>query len=292
MKTIIHDVLPCWYELSWVPKKIAILIRIHQDVLGQFDRVRTDSPIVQEFLETFHFKEFSEKLEKGFGFDHALQYQGHCDGFVELLAKAPVVKQKIGKRCPECKGSKRDPVIGGKCLRCGGTGERYDYVWHDAFATSASFSILFSLLAWMEIETSASFPQLLIVETITHNDMHGGSLGGMYSIPLTSWLASKGAELPERHVYVIGEMIEAMKATYYHMLGKGVLDDHYFEAYIADNKGWLNVSCPGNACGLHPSYSRSPDEGSGYAFSCHNVDSPAQQFTLLAGLAALHDRVR
>jgi len=144
----------------------------------------------------------------------------------------------------------------------------------------------------MEIETSAPFPQLLTVETITHNDMHGGSLGGMYSVPLTSWLASKVTDLPERHVYVIPEMEKAMKTAYYHMLSRGPLDDHSFSAHIAYRGGWLNVSCPGNACGLHPSHSRSPDEGRGYEFSCHNVDSPAQQFTLLAGLAALHNRVR
>ena len=45
------------------------------------------------------------------------------------------------------------------------------------------------------------------------------------------------------------------------------------------------------ACGLNPSHDHM-DIGQGYEFSCHNTDTPAQQLTLLAGLAALHDLVR
>lgn len=51
------------------------------------------------------------------------------------------------------------------------------------------------------------------------------------------------------------------------------------------------LNCPGNACGIHPVIHWEEGEN-GYKFSCHNVDTPMQQLTLLAGLATLHDKAR
>ena len=50
--------------------------------------------------------------------------------------------------------------------------------------------------------------------------------------------------------------------------------------------------CPGNACGIHPTEVDLRYDLGGYEFSCHNVDSPAQQMALIVGLAALHDMAR
>jgi hypothetical protein len=58
--------------------------------------------------------------------------------------------------------------------------------------------------------------------------------------------------------------------------------------------GGLCIDCPGDACGIHPDTYAEYDikEGRGYKFTCHNVDTPMQQITLIAGLAALHDCTR
>lgn len=55
---------------------------------------------------------------------------------------------------------------------------------------------------------------------------------------------------------------------------------------------WVNFSCPGNACGLDPEdyYEKSLDWG--YQLVPHNVDSPLQQLTLLAGVAMLYQLAR
>ena len=74
-----------------------------------------------------------------------------------------------------------------------------------------------------------------------------------------------------------------------------VRPQHDFRAGVFSEFGWLNTDCPGNACGLNPSLDAEYDMKKpchGYKFSCHNVDTAAQQLTLLAGVAALHDKAR
>jgi hypothetical protein len=87
-------------------------------------------------------------------------------------------------------------------------------------------------------------------------------------------------------------MVQTMRTVDERMEGEvKSFDEYYFQAYTQGNEGWLNVSCPGDACGLHPSNGYIDGER-GYEFSCHNVDQPIQQFMLLAALAALHDLAR
>ncbi len=84
-----------------------------------------------------------------------------------------------------------------------------------------------------------------------------------------------------------------MKIAYGWMFGERYLriQETSFRAQVDGEKGWLNVQCPGSGCGLCPSH-HGIERGRGYEFDSHNVDSPIQQLTLLAGLAALHDRAR
>ena len=86
-------------------------------------------------------------------------------------------------------------------------------------------------------------------------------------------------------------MVQAMKTAHGYMLGRTESSPR-FRASVDSSNGWLRVDCPGDACQIYPSHGDDIKEGRGYEFACHNVDTPAQQLTLLAGLAALHDRVR
>ena len=61
--------------------------------------------------------------------------------------------------------------------------------------------------------------------------------------------------------------------------------------WVRLKNGRLIMNCPGDACGIHPE-NWYEENDKGYEFNCHNVDSPMQQITLLAGLAALHDEAR
>ena len=287
MDVLIRDRLPRWYGLSWREADPAILLSIHRDFLADFPEIRPDAPEVLARVQEFGFSSFEGNFKGGFGFDQCLTRQEGGGEFVEFIAALPVIRRETGRKCAECDGSGRDEERGGECLYCEGSGTEHEYVWKNAFAISASLNLFCQLAYFPEKRTSAMAPQLLTVQLHTAQGMHGGELNGMYGIPLAEWLRSQPLHTG------IPEMVRAMKAAYGHMLGASRVseyNEYSFRAAIDHQNGWLNVDCPGNRCGLHPV--RSPEPGRGYEFSSHNVDTPAQQLTLLAGLAALCDRVR
>lgn len=290
IKVITRENIPCWYELSWRQKKPAIVLKIHQDFIASIKPVSEDAPIVKALKEEFKFKSFVGSFDGNFGFDNAFVRTGKKENFVEFVVKIPKVKKWEDEKCDYCKGSGKEKFsdFRRECLHCEGTGKQCFYDWQGAYAISASFSVFTRLAHFPKIETSALFPQLMTVNTITGRDWHGGSLGGEYSIPFVKWLASLFGNNS------IPEMVQAMKIAYNRMLGLHKFDQFRFRASVDYESGWLNVSCPGNACGLNPIHGAGYDmkRELGYEFDCHNVDTPAQQITLLAGLAALHDRAR
>ncbi len=83
-----------------------------------------------------------------------------------------------------------------------------------------------------------------------------------------------------------------MKKCWDRLFGLKDYDKWSFRVSVGD--GFITIDCPGNACGIHPDHNAGLriEKDEGYEFTCHNVDSPAQQLTLLAGLAALHDKAR
>jgi len=289
-KTITLDYIPCWYELSWQEKEPAIILRIHKEFIIEAEKLikpNSPIPIAIDFKNEFGFKEFCHDLRGNFGFDNSFEPNGEKGDFVELLAKIPKIEKESGKKCQMCKGTKKDPNLGDECLYCKGSGKDFIRDWQPAFALSASFTIFSVLAMYPETETSSKIPQLLTVETMTREGMHGGSLHGEYGIHLVQWLSSF------KQYTAIPEMVKAMQDAYFQMFKYSEFLSRDFRASIDNENGWLNVDCPGNACGLHPSDSSyGMRKNSGYKFSCHNTDTPAQQITLLAGLAALHDRAR
>lgn len=287
--------MPCLYELLWDGKTPAIVIKMHRDFVESCS-VQSESQIIRYFIRGFGFSVFDcfrENLfgEQLFGFDGAFQKIGEENDFVIFEARIPRVKKQLNEACRECNGTKQDRNLEGeKCLYCEGTGRESVMDWKPAYAISASFTVFFELASLRyckKSKTSCTFPQLIIVETITEKKQHGGSLYGTYSIPLTRFLSSFR---PDSEMV---EMTEAMVEAWKKMFGETDEYDKYsFWAKVAYKNGWLNVSCPGDACGLHPGDSSGPEPGRGYKFSCHNVDSPMQQMSLLAGLAALCDKAR
>lgn len=181
-----------------------------------------------------------------------LKYTGSKDGFSGFIVKIPKVKKKTGEKCYDCGGTGRRNWGGldEKCLFCEGSGQKRTMDWEEAVAISASFTVLTVWIRYCEIETSAPYPQLLTIQTITQQGPHGGSLSGDISIPLRNWLEflvvnSQG----ERKC---PEMVQAMMTAYKRMLGLRDFQRYDFNAYITSG-GRFIANCPGDACGLHPS---------------------------------------
>ncbi|MBI2670288.1 MAG: hypothetical protein HYX20_04055 [Candidatus Yanofskybacteria bacterium] len=283
MKILTRDYMPCWYELSWQgkAKPSAIILRVHKDFIAKQEIIPETAPIIEYFKKEFELKTFCGDFKGNFGFESAFKKQDDCNNFSVFCIELPLVKKQETKICSLCSGSGKD-FTGDNCFSCGGSGKENVIDWHDAFAVSVSLTVFFQISYYIEIETSAKTPQLLTVETITERGMHGGSLHGIYSVPLVKWLSAIRGN--------VAEMVTAMTEAYDYMFGLDSLGGYDFRASVDYDNGWLNVTCPGNACGLNPSSNSTMRDGRGYEFSCHNTDSPMQQLTLLAGLAALHDK--
>lgn len=289
IRLITWENVPCWYELSFREKGPAIILRIHQDFAKAFPSINNEAPIVLGLQERFNFKTFNGSFDKDFGFDGVFAREENQGEFLQFAVKIPRVRKLKGV-CPRCGGSGEDKSLNGRCLYCDGEGKEYFYDWEKLYAISASFTVVLGFLLHPKIETSCSLPQLMTVQTVTLKDMHGGSLDGDYSISLCRWMD----RLYKTGNSEIVEMTEAMKSAYGKM--DGGLRSFYFSSFwarVAYEGGWLNVTCPGDACGLHPASTSVDRSGErGYEFSCHNVDDSMQQITLLAGLAVLHDKAR
>lgn len=81
-----------------------------------------------------------------------------------------------------------------------------------------------------------------------------------------------------------------MRSAYELMFQKKTDRMDRFSALCRQPK-WLNLTIPGNACGLDPENYHDTSKD-GYELLPHNVDCSLQQLTFLAGLACLHDLVR
>ena len=284
IKTVIMDRIPCWYELSWRPA-VGVILRIHQEFATGVKPIRQDAPILESFKADFGFKEFGGEFGKDLGYEHSLKFLGQVGQFLEYHVPASLCRKLSDVKCWKCEGTGNDEDREDKCLYCDGEGREVVYDYKEAYAVSASHSTLFDYMRFPEIETPATNSQLMTIHTVTIQSLHGGSIGGEYGEDIVTFLRQGPTSM-------ISEMVEAMRGVWLKMEGKiPSFYDYEFKAYTQGSDGWLNTSCPGNACGLHPSHGSIGRHG-GYEFSCHNADNMIQQLAMLASLAALQDLVR
>ena len=183
------------------------------------------------------------------------------------------------RRCDSCNGSKVEPYDRKTpCIFCNGTGKAHEYHWHRAEAVAASLGVLLVSMEYTDIETHDARPQLMTVYGYPHRG--SCSIGGTFSTPLVRWLRS----FP-RHTS-FPEIEQVMIAVHHRMTGRK-REERYFRATIYGSQGELGLDVPGDACGVHACESRSDERG--YDITCHNLNTPVQHLSLLAGLAALHD---
>ena len=239
---------------------------------------------VEGLQKGFELGAFLNGSDGRFGFGGALEYRGVHGDFLDIRAPMPPVRKVTEELCKRCNGTGKDEDLDRECLRCEGEKQNVIYDHHGTHAVSATLSLLLEHLEFYKEGTSASVPQLLIVRLGMRAEPRAYFVGGMYSIPLVNVLKKFSAQRDAP------AMTDAMRSAYDRMVGVRPYMERFY-ARVDDPNGWLNVSCPGQACSLNPHHD-GIREGYGYEFSDHNVDTAFQQLTLLAGLAALHDAVR
>jgi hypothetical protein len=285
-----------WYELSFDARRASLILRVHRDFIGNLEyKATNESPIVKGFKQQFGFEQFDGSLERDFGFERIFRMKQFCpDGHNEFICKLPQVKKETDETCKECGGTGKDRrTHDHRCLGCRGTGKIWKMDWLKVYAISSSFTVFSNLASrppWGDAPPPVKATdrlQLLTVQTVTLQGMHGGSLDGMLSIGLARWLRRFPAGTR------LGSIEAVMRLAYGRMLGYRKYDRHDFRVWLQDDKGRLVLDCPGkNNCCIHPDGWPSSDTPRGYDFTCHNVDTPMQQLTLIAGLAALCDLAR
>ena len=219
-----------------------------------------------------------------FGFDRALEIVQNPPGeYQELIGRLPRVRIQSRRNCFSCEGKERRD--GTKCFSCDGTGKDYDLKFGRAEALAMSIGVLLNPFAYNEHDTGSQDQQLL---TVYLSIVEGGApIGGMVGIPFHHWAREypRYTEFPD--------VIDTMKQAYGRMMGKARIrlsSSFGFRASVYSKYKHVMFDCPGDACGVYGLPDHDPGDRSGYKLSCHNVDSATQQLTLLAGLAALHDR--
>jgi len=277
-----RESMPRWYGLSWDAGKAAIRIRLNRELPRPEKMWDTDN---NDIMVRHGFGMFESDLDgKWFGFDRALEIVKHPSGeYREFIGRLPRVRVSSKRRCYDCEGNKTRH--GEKCFSCDGTGMDYDLKWKRAEALAMSIGILLSPFEYNERETDSQDHQLLTVHLFISEQ--SAPIGGIVGIPLHHW----AREYPQHTEFT--DVIAAMKQAYGRMMGKSRVKSSSpfgFRAMVYSDHKHISFDCPGDACGVYGSPDDDPGDNHGYQLSCHNVDSAAQQLTLLAGLAALHDR--
>lgn len=218
-----------------------------------------------------------------FGFGGALEVGEWTRDFLPLMIPFPVCEHEDGP-CHMCKGNPGDVT---QCYFCNKTGKNtkvsYDSLWPVVstlvlvFDAARSDEALFGPKPQQQPHPS----QPLTVEMAANKKDGIFAISGMYGIPLVAWLAT----LPPSSR--LEPVVTAMKTVDHRLFPFGPEDDFSFRV-VAEQNGWLNISCRGEACGLHPDH-HGIQPGRGVEFMCHNIDQPGQLMTLLAALAALTD---
>ncbi len=276
--------VPCWYELSH-NKDRGILVRIHQDFVSAFEEVPEGAPIVEYLKKEHEGKDISLTLGKNFGVNDSLKFLGESDGFLEYHVPVVLCRKSMGK-CKHCGGSgKNADAWDTKCYFCDTGGEEFQYDYAEAIEISSSLGLLSEFLRFPNCRTSSHKSQLLSANISSTGNRF--FVNGSFGIPMVKYLRSRG-------VGNVPELVQAMVSVYDKMEGRRAeeLDRGRFSARVDSPNGWLNISCPGQACGLNPYHGYNGYRDEGYNFGDHNVDQPMQQMTLFASVCTLHDLAR
>ncbi len=264
MKFPIRDTIPAWYELDVErDRNDTLIIRIHNAAMEELERITDSSPIVMEYREGLHLPEFIGHTSGRLGFGGVFcKIPCEQNGWFAFRATLPVIK----------KSPRQDPE------------------WTSPNALRATLDIIFIVLSLFDGDTGWHLPQLMVVEgMLIVEGMHGGSL----SVTLTPDMIQFLAKQPDDQD--LKKVINAMgRADAFMWQEKWENEAYHSTQYraVCRQPKWINLSVPGDACGLDPSdyYDKSLERG--YKLSPHNVDSGLQQLSLLMGLAKLHSLAR
>lgn len=265
MKMPSYEPIPAWYEISSRDSGKTLVLEVHPLALREMEKVEWNkAPILPHFKKEYGLAQFTPPQK------------GNC-GFSDVLkVTEPVNKDWTAWKVelPVIKAAPHHQV----------SSEGY------SIAVRATLSTFTNCLWLFEEETQCENNQLMVIEAIHLPDKERWVYGGALSVTLTpdaiKWIGKQPNEQD------IGSVVEAMRNAHEHMWYASRKDWHF--GAICRSPKWIHLDVPGDACGLDPESNADRHESvpRGYTLQPHNTDSALQQFTLLAGLAKLHDAMR
>jgi len=153
--------------------------------------------------------------------------------------------------------------------------------------TSQSLDLLLRAVRYKDISLTEGVPQNLDVRLgLIRGHLNASPIDADMYPPVQAWLADNDTIKEERAVE------KAMKTVFTHMWDRSAanLFRHDFLARWSGRKK-LYLKVPGDACDLSPETYVHDDPEFPYRLTPHNVDSPHQQLTLLAGLAKIEEMI-
>jgi len=216
-----------------------------------------DTPYLKQ---QWGFEHYEPELQKGFGFQHIAQVAGVEDGY--LITEIALKRKNLEAISVSC------GVLFGMLMFFPGRCER---------------------LLKQEPPTDIRHLQFMCIQNFlrAEGDFHAAPLGGTVSPILTHWV--ENIKTFPRH-----GIAEAMRCTW-NAVGpfpihkqRRETESIHFRARRGEN-GSFFLSCPGNACDISTVDWWHRKSGEGHDLDCHNLDTPAQQITLLSGLAVMHE---
>lgn len=155
------------------------------------------------------------------------------------------------------------------------------------WASAASLSLLFSTLSVCRpvSKTKETEPkiQLLNIKSFKiSKDGYGNGFSVAISPRIVNWIHKQKDNNTDNPITM------AMRDAYKVMGGQRIST---LNAHFRQPK-WVNLNCPGNACGLDPDNYYEESLFAGYKLLPHNVDTPLQSIVLFTGIAAIYAAAR
>ncbi len=261
---IMNEKLPSYYKISWDKDSASFIISVCGKLIPELqDLLTPNTPIIQMLQKDEGLKvdTFLPPTNDSWGFGPIFELANQDNGYITWRAKVPCLEQ--------------------------GKGKKLTYLNRPAINLAVSLNVLFMFLNLKQnlIETTQSEPQLVSCSLSTEmRTTWGFSIWSTLSKELADWLRTLGEER------YIKDISDTMMQTWLTMHPSDSIKRNYLKHdFIALYRQpcWINLSVPGNACGLDPNDYYDQDRG--YKLSPHNTDSPCQQLSLLAGIAAICD---